>query len=283
MFFRALMIALCCGCSIEGQKADPRNDPVEPFRVIANIHYVGSTGLSSYLITTPRGHILIDTGFEETVPVIRNSVRKLGFKFEDIKIILCSHAHIDHVAGHALARELSGAQVMAMAGDAEVISTGGKGDFRWEGEYAWKPCKVARVLQDGDTVELEQVRLKAHLTPGHSKGCTTWTTTVEEGGRKYNVVWVGGTSINPGVKVSSMPKYPNIAEEYARTFKILKSLSCDVFLAQHPPIFSMHEKLRRIAEGEKANPFVDPHGYRTAIEQQERIYLEQLQRERSGQ
>lgn len=250
--------------------ADDWNRPMEPFRLIGNIYYVGPQGLSSYLITTPEGHILIDSGFERTVPLIRESVRKMGFRFQDIKILLSSHAHSDHVAGHALVKEFSGARVMASQADAAVISAGGAG----------RPVPVDRILQDGDTVKLGGVTMTAHLTPGHTQGCTTWTMTVEESGRKHDVVFVGGYSINTGVRLVHNAGYPEIADDYARTFRVLKSLSCDVFLAQHGDMFGLEEKARKLRAGAKPNPFIDPDGYRKAVEAAERTYREQLRRER---
>jgi metallo-beta-lactamase class B len=258
------------------------NKPVEPVRIAGNIHYVGTAGISSFLITTPDGHILLDSGTEETVGRIHASVEKLGFRFSDVKILLSSHAHIDHVGGHALVKELTGARIMAMAGDAEVIEGGGKGDFRWEGEFSWKPVKVDRVLNDGDTVTLGAVSLKAHLTPGHTRGCTTWTMRTTEDGRTLDVVFVGGVSINPGVRVAGMPKFPDIAEAYRRTFRVLKELACDVYLAQHPFQFGFEEKAKRAREGARPNPFIDPNGYSAAVAAAERLFEQTLARERTA-
>ena len=263
--------------------AAPRkgNEPFPPYRIIGNIYSVGASDIASFLIATPAGDIVINSGFEETVPVIRAGIEKLGFHVKDVKILLASHAHNDHVEGMAALKTLTGAKVMIMDGDAGVISTGGKGDFRWEGIASWTPCKVDRVLHDGDTVSLGGVTLTAHLTPGHTKGNTTWTLPVEDGGKKYDVVIVGSTSINPGVHLVNNPKYPNIAEAYARSFRVLRALSCDVFLGAHTGFYNGAEKYRRLKAGEKPNPFIDPTGYREYIDRTEAIYHTQLARERA--
>ena len=276
-----VMLTAASAQALTGQAAD-WNRPYEPFHIIANIYYVGPSGLSAHLITTPEGHILIDSGYEQTVPLIRESVTRLGFRFEDVKILLSSHAHSDHVAGHRAVQRQTGARIMAMAGDAEVIEGGGKGDFRWEGISSWPPATVDRVLRDGDTVTLGGVTVTAHLNPGHSKGCTTWTMDITENGRDLQVVFVGGVSINDGVRLVGNPKFPEIADAYARTFRHLKSLRGDVFLSQHAEQHNMHEKRERMKAGAKTNPFIDPQGYRRFVEEYERRYLDQLARERAA-
>src|SRR5262249_19707763 len=153
-----------------------------PFRVAGNVHFVGTGHMGIFLITTPGGHILLDSGFEANVPSLQRSVETLGFRIADIKILLASHAHIDHVQGHALVRRLTGARVLASAQDAPVIATGGKGEWAYGDRYAWAPCPVDGIVADGDRVELGGTVLVARLTPGHSKGATTWTTTVDDGG-----------------------------------------------------------------------------------------------------
>ena len=229
------------------------NGPFEPFRVIGNIHYVGASDVSSFLITTRDGHILIDSGFEATVPAIREGVRKLGYRFEDIKILLNSHAHLDHAGGHALLKRLTHAQIVMSEADAALLSRGGKGDFPPVSEriMAYEPAQADRIIRDGDQVSLGGVTLTAHLTPGHTKGCTTWTMVVEDGGKRYNVVFYGSTTILPGVHLVDNPKYPGIADDFTRTFRVLKSLPCDVFLAPHGSMFGLREKARRQAAGRK--------------------------------
>jgi metallo-beta-lactamase class B len=258
------------------------NKPIEPFRIAGNIYYVGTNFLASYLFVTPEGSILLNSGYEESVPLIRASIEKLGFRFRDVKYLLSSQAHNDHSAGNFLVKELTGARVLVMKGDDDIVANGGKGDFRFDGEISWKPCKVDRVFHDGDTVTLGGTTLVARHTPGHTKGCTTWTTIVEDGGKRLNVVIVGGTGINPGVKLVNNPKYPNIVEDYTRTWRILRSLPCDIFLGAHGSYFDMDDKLARLKAGEKPNPFIDPKGYRGFIDGTESNYLKQLAAEKNA-
>ena len=258
----------------------PGSRPVEPYRVIGSIYYVGAVDVSSHIIVTPQGLILIDTGTKEMLPGVRANIETLGHKLRDVKIILSSHAHWDHVENHARMKDLTGAQVMAVGEDARAIATGiDSSALRGEG---WEPTKVDRILKDGDTVTLGGVSLRAHLTPGHTKGCTTWTTTVQEDGKSYFVVFVGGVSINPGVRLLGNQRYPNIAEDYARTFRTLKRLKPDVFLAQHPSIYRMAEKLQRLRAGARENPFIDREGYRQVVNEAEGTYLRQLKEETSA-
>src|SRR5438128_9679172 len=185
-------------------QGNPQNGWMEPFpahKVIGNVYYVGSRGLSSYLIATPEGHIVINSSFEKNVPMIRESIEKLGFKFSDVKILLISHAHNDHCAGSALFKELTGAKYMVMAEDVPEIEAGGKGNFQNPNGGRYPALKVDRVLHDGDEVKLGGVTLKAVLTPGHTKGCTTCITKVADRGKSYDVVIVGSPNVNPGYKL----------------------------------------------------------------------------------
>lgn len=256
------------------------NRPVEPFRVAGNIYYVGVAGVTSFLITTPEGHILLDGGFAETVPHIQDSVRKLGFQLEDVKVLVNSHAHFDHAGGLAGLKKLTGAKLLISEADAPLISQGGRGDFYWGDKPTFEPAAVDRTLRDKDEVKLGGVTLTARLTPGHTKGCTTWTTRVREGGRELDVVFVGSTTV-PGYRLIDNAAYPNIAADYAHTFALLKSLKCDVFLAAHGSFFSLDEKRLRLAKGARTNPFVEPLGYRRFVERTEGEYLRQLRREQS--
>jgi metallo-beta-lactamase class B len=265
----ALTMALAAG----GQ--DAWYEPFPGHRVIGNVYYVGSKDLASYLITTPDGHIVINSGFEETVPLIRASVERLGFKMTDIKMILASHAHSDHVAGHARLKELTGAKVYVMRGDDTVISSGGKGQYLYT-TSRWQPCKVDRVLEDGAEVKLGGVTFTARRTPGHTRGCTTWTWSVLEGGKKYNVVVIGSPNVNPGYRLVGNKDYPEIAADFARTFQILKSLPCDIFLGAHGGYYGMIEKYERAKKGAATNPFVDPDGYRHYVTEREQAFRKAL-------
>ncbi len=280
-----LLVVSIVPTSLQGQDAELRamieawNQPFKPFRLMSNIHYVGTSNLACFLLTTPSGHILIDTGLQESAPIVRSNIAALGFKLTDIRIILSGHAHFDHVAGHADMKKITGAQVFASAADASVLESGGKKGFHPLETY--KPVKVDRIIKDGDLVRLGNVVLTAHLTPGHTEGNTTWTTTTEANGRKYDVVFAGSMSINPGVRMVNNPTWPGISEAYAKSFEILKSLHCDVFLGPHAPFFDMEAKVSRLGKG-SANPFVDPEGYRNYIASWEKRYHEQIVGERSG-
>jgi metallo-beta-lactamase class B len=240
------------------------NQPVKPCRIIGNVWYVGASGVTSFLITTSQGHILLDSGLPETVPQIKENVARLGFKLTDIKILLNSHAHYDHAGGLAELKELTGAKLMATEADAELLARGGKDDFQWGDRFAYKPVKVDRALRDGDQVKLGEVTLTARLTPGHTKGSTTWTMKVNDSGKQYDVVFASSVSA-PGYKLVGNDNYPNIVDDYRRTFQILKSLPCDVFLGPHAEFFSMKEKMARMEKGSGPNPFIDPEGYRAYL------------------
>src|SRR6476469_9591215 len=205
------------------------NAPFPAHRVIGNVYFVGSAELASFLITTPQGHILINSDFEATVPAIRASVEKLGFKFTDIKIILGSHAHGDHMEGDALVKELSGARVMAMEQDVPWLRKMTPGN---------KPHPIDRILKDGEQVSLGGTTLTAHLTAGHTPGCTTWTTKVES----YNVLIVCSVGFNPGYVLVNNKDYPSIADDYVRSFVTLRKLPCDVFLGAHIAFYDLETK-----------------------------------------
>jgi metallo-beta-lactamase class B len=273
-------------------QADPTsrswNQPVKPYRIIANIWYVGASGVTSFLITTSKGHILLDGGFAETAPQIRQNVERLGFKLNDVKILINSHAHYDHAGGLAELKELTGAKLMATEADAALLARGGKDDFQWGDRYAYKPVKTDRALRDGDQVELGEVLLTARLTPGHTRGSTTWTMKVNEDGKQYDVVF--STSVStPGYTLVNNEKYPGIVDDYRRTFQILKSLPCDVFLGPHAEFFSMKEKMARMEKVAKPNPFIDPAGYREYVADGERDFQKlvetqtQEQKKKAGQ
>ena len=254
------------------------NEPFPPHRIADNLYYVGSKGLSTYLITTSAGHILINSSFQRTVPIIRGNVEQLGFKFSDVKILLASHAHSDHTEGHALIKELTGAKVFVMQGDDQVISTGGDGQYLYPSYH--KPCKVDRVLKDGDTVTLGDAVLTAHLTPGHTRGCTTWTMQAKDRGKTYNVVIVGSANVNPGFRLVNNTSYPEIAADYARTFRVLKSLPCDIFLGAHGAYYGMEAKYARLKDTKGVNPFVDPDGYRAFVADREKYYLKTIEEQK---
>jgi metallo-beta-lactamase class B len=249
------------------------NHPIEPYKIASNLYYVGTNYLASFLFVTPQGDILVNPDYEESVPLIRDSVKKLGFRFSDIKIILISHAHDDHAAGCALAKRLTGAKLMVMDADVPEIESGGANDFQYH--QHWAPVKVDRILHDGDKVQLGGLTLTAHLTPGHTKGCTTWTTEVTDSGHVYHVVIVGSPNVNPGYKLVGNKEYPQIAADYEKTFRVLRSLPCDIFLGAHGEYYNMDEKLKRLHAG-ASNPFIDPAGYRSFVEEREHAFRQKL-------
>ena len=276
--------SLVLGLSVALVFGKARADEPFPAHCVAdNVYYVGSKLLASYLITTPEGHFLINSSFEETVPLIRVAVESLGFKMRDVKILLASHAHSDHVAGHALIKEMTGANVFVMRGDEEAIASGGKGQYLYTNSR-WKPCEVDRVLEDGEEVKLGGVTLIARRTPGHTRGCTTWTWRCEDGGKTFDVVVIGSPNVNPGYRLVGNKDYPEIADDFAKTFAILKSLPCDVFLGAHGDYYGMLAKYDRLkdAGGEATkNPFVDPEGYRAYVDLKEKAFRKTLA-EQSG-
>lgn len=255
------------------------DEPFPAHCVAGNVYYVGSQALATYLIVTPEGHVLINSGFEETAPLIRLAVESLGFKMRDVKILLASHAHSDHVAGHALLKEMTGAKVAVMRGDEGITESGGEGQYLYT-TSRWKPCKVDRVLEDGDEVKLGGMTLVARRTPGHTRGCTTWTWKVGADGKTYDVVVIGSPNVNPGYRLVDNKNYPEIAEDFAKTFEILKSLPCDVFLGAHGEYYGMLAKHERLG-GDK-NPFVDPDGYRAYIELKEKAFRKTLAEQRAA-
>jgi len=260
--------------------------PVPPRQLVGNIHYVGAIGVSSYLITTAEGHILLDTGFAETVPLILHGIEQLGFKPADIKFILSSHAHIDHVGGHArMKAAVRGAQVVASAADARILESGGADDFiPFPREtILFEPVKADRIVADGESVTLGGVVLTAHLTPGHTRGATTWTMQVAEGGaRPWEVVFYSSASINAGTRLVHNPLYPEIADDLAATFARLRELPCDIFFAPHGGQFAMAEKFARLDRGEGAVALVDPSGWKKLIETAEKAYRDQLALEQAA-
>lgn len=262
----------CLGSTLCFAQFQPQwNQPIAPHKVIGNVYYVGTNFLASYLITTPEGHIVINPSYEQSVPLIQASVEKLGFKFSDVKILLISHAHDDHVAGAAKFKQLSGAKLMVMEADVPVVEAGGKGDFNYDNQ-SWAPVKVDRTLKNGDQVKLGGVTLTAHLTPGHTKGCTTWTMRAMDGGKSYDVVVVGSPNVNPGYKLVNNAKYPGIASDYERMFRVLKALACDVFLGAHGAYYDMDEKLKRGG----GSAFIDPEGYKKFVVDKEREFQTKL-------
>ena len=282
MLIRCIIFA-ALATSAFAQGSPEWTKPFPPFKILGNIYWVGTYDLSTYLITTPEGNILINSGLPETVPEIKSGIEKLGFKLSDTKILVATHGHWDHVAGLAELQKMTGAKVFMSEQDAELLESGGRTDFRFGEvtESQFTPVKVDRRLKDGDTISLGGTVLTAHHHPGHTKGATSFTLDVREAGKTYRVGIINSGSINPGVKVSGMPKYPGITQDYARTFHDQKEMKIDVWLASHAGQFKLHEKYR---PGDPYNPdrFVDPKGFHESVERLEKLYRDQLAEERKA-
>ena len=277
---------LCFSALLYAQKSEgdrKMNQPVEPFKIIGNIYYVGASDVTSFLITTPRGHILIDSGFEETVPQIRANVAKLGFKLEDVRYLLINHAHYDHCGGLAELKKLTGARLLASPPDAAVLEDGGASDFRFGGDQAFSfaPVKVDERLKDGQEIRLGGTTLKTHFTFGHTKGATSWTMDARENGKKYKVVFMSSVTTLDYTFVDNQ-KYPQIADDYARTYRTLKDIRADVFLASHGQFFELLGKAEKLRAGAQPNPFIDPQGYRTFVAEVTAAFEKKLAAEKAA-
>jgi len=237
--------------------------------VFGNIYYVGALGVSAYFIHTPAGAILLDGGLQETAPLIEKNIAALGFRLQDVKVLLNSHAHFDHAGGLAALQKASGAKLVASQGDAPVLRAGGGNQ---------PPVRVDRVVADGETVELGGTVLTAHVTPGHTQGCTTWTTTVAEAGRSHPVVFYCSTSVVD--RLVDNPRYPSIVADYERSFALLRALPCDVFLAPHGDFFQLSAKRAKVSAG-APNPFIDPGELRRFVDRSEQAFREALAKERA--
>ena len=253
------------------------NRPVEPFKVFGALHYVGANDITSYAFATPEGLILLDGGFPETAAIILENLAKLGFRIEDVKVLINSHSHFDHAGGLAELAAKSGAEVFASARDADQLEAGGKGDFAWGDEGAFPPVEVDRRLADRDTVTLGGLTLTAHVTAGHTRGCTTWTATLEEGNEKREAVFVCSVSVpDPSAyRLADNPRYPEIADDYAASYERLRSFAPDLFFAAHGGFFDLDGKRARLAAGEKAvDVFTDRDGYRAYLDRNEKRFRE---------
>jgi metallo-beta-lactamase class B len=275
---RALAAALVLAAAAAASAQDDWRQPFEPVKIVGNVYYVGTRGLSSFLIVTPEGGIIIDSGEAESVPFIRANVEKLGFRLADVRLLLAGHAHFDHVGGLAALQQLTGAKIVAMDADRQALETGV--DRSALGAAGWKPVHVDRVIKDNDTVALGGAVLTAHLTPGHTQGCTTWTMDAAEGGRRYSVAFVCSVTVNDGVHLVGNARVPDIADHYARTFRVLRDLKPDVFVAEHGSVFDLEAKSARVRTGAANNPFVDPEGYRRFVERSEQDFQQRLRADR---
>jgi metallo-beta-lactamase class B len=264
-------------------QADPTsrewNHPVPPFRIIGNLYYVGATEVCSFLITTSRGHILLDGGFVETASQIEQNIAQLGFKLGEVKILLNSHAHFDHAGGLKQLKQKSGAKLIASARDAELLGNGGHGDFRFGDTLTFPPVDVDQIIGDGGSIELGGQKLTAWLTPGHTKGNTTWATKISDGSKNYDVVFAGSPN-TLDYQLVGRESYPGIAGDFEKTFAVLKRLHCDVFLSDHGSFFEFEQKRQRLARGEQPNPFIDSDGYERFVARYEAEFRQKLEMQR---
>ena len=257
------------------------NQPVKPFRIAGNLYYVGASDVTSYLIATPKGLILLDGGFAETVPQVETNIQALGFKLSDVKVLLNSHAHFDHAGGLAELKRETHATLEVSAADAALMARGGLGDPNYGDRFHYEPVQADKLLKDGDEVELGGVTMTAHLTPGHTPGCTTWTMSVTDGGKPYDVVFLCSVTA-PGFQLVNNPRYPDIAADFTHSFAALKSLHCDIFLGAHGRYYDLQGKRARMQKHEPGNPFIDPQGYRTYLDQAQQAFEQQLTTQRQA-
>jgi len=270
MIQRTFLFLLSLTALLSAQQNPDWHNPFPAFKIAGNLYYVGTADLAVYLIHTPAGNILINSDFEQDLPLIRKSIEQLGFGYKDTKILLISHAHGDHDAATAVIRRATDAQLMVMDRDVPEEESTARG----------RPgAHVDRVLHDGDSVELGGSKLVARLTPGHTKGCTTWTMQVREGGRTLDVVIIGSPNVNPGYILVGNRNYPQIADDYVKTFTVLKNLPCDIFLGAHGAYFGLKEKFAKMKAG-GPNPFIDPAGYKAYVAEREAAFRTEWDRQR---
>jgi metallo-beta-lactamase class B len=272
MMRRALLLFFVAAAMVLAQGNPDWHTAFPAFRLGGNLYYVGTADLAVYLINTPQGNILINSDFPEDVPLIKKSIEQLGFKYSDTKIILISHAHGDHDEGTGVIKKETGAKLMVM--DADVPAE--------ESTAPGRPAAhVDRVLHDGTSVELGGAKLVAHLTPGHTRGCTTWTMQERDGGRTLNVVIVGSPNVNPGYTLVGNKDYPQIADDYVKTFAVLKKLPCDVFLGAHGAYFGLKAKYEKMKAGSK-DAFVDPDGYKAYVAERDDTFRKEWERQKQN-
>jgi metallo-beta-lactamase class B len=251
---------------------------IAPFHVIDNIYYVGTEDLAAWLITTPAGHVLVDSGLKQNAAAIVSGIRTLGFKPEDVKFLLTTQAHFNHVAAHAQLKKITGATVVAAAGDAPILEGGGKGDYLWGPEAGFPPVRVDRRIGDGEVIRIGGVELTAHLTPGHTQGTTTWSLPIRDAGKPLQAVIVGSTFVNPGTKLVRNTAYPTIAEDFSRSIDRIAKMKVDVFLAAHLSSIRGLNKMKRL--GTRPNPFIDPTGFAAYIANSRKAFDAELAKQR---
>lgn len=254
------------------------NKPVTPFRIAGNLYYVGASDVTSYAISTPDGIILIDSGFAQTAPQVVANLKTLGFDIRQVRYILTSQAHSDHVGGIAELKRLSGAKLVMSREDAALAARGGRGDFAFGDRLYYPAAKADRIVADGDTVELGGMRLTANMTPGHTKGCTSWSFDVTEGGATVPALHICGVTA-PGYRLVGNAAYPSIVKDFRRSFDRLESMPCTLFLTAHASQFDLERKSAALAAGAATNPFLDPAGCRAFVTSARRALEAEVQRQ----
>ncbi len=256
------------------------NQPFTPFRVIGNVYYVGSAGLSAWLIKTPKGLILLDVGVPENAALVEGNIQALGFHLRDIRILLNSHAHFDHSGGLARLKADTGATLMASEGDRYALEKGVYPGSEANHGLDFPPVKVDRTLKDGDQVSLGGVTLTARMTPGHSAGCTSYILPVVEDGVRHTAILFCSATIALN-RLTPNPQYPGIVNDYRKTFALMKTVEADVYLAPHAEFYDLIGKRRAMAPG-RPNPFVRPGELQSAITRFEQDFELGLARQASA-
>ena len=282
MFFASVTV-LFAQQRISSPVGPPENwvRPFEGFRVIGNLYGVGSYDLSVFLITTDDGHILINTGLRDSTQMIRNNIESLGFRLEDVKILLTQQAHWDHTAALAEIKEITGAEIWATVRDARVLEDGGFSDPHFGGRESFRPVDVDKIIRDGEVIRLGELELTVHHHPGHTEGSSSYSMAViGEDKEEYNVLVANMGTINNGKNLTVDPTYNGVAEDFIATYEKQKQLEVDVWVAAHNSQYNMHEKYR---SGQPYNPqtFVDPAGFLRAIENLERRYEDYIAAEQT--
>lgn len=286
-----LLVLFIASCGAPTPPAPPRTDPfaelhgawsapVEPFRIVGNLYYVGAANIASYLFATPDGGILLDTGTREMAAGVRASIEKLGFALHDVKILLSGHAHFDHVQGHAEMQRATGAQVMALGDDAIALETGrDRSPLAAEG---WEPVHVDRVLHDGDTVTLGGTTLRAVWAPGHTPGCTVWTAEIVDHDHRYQVAFDACLGPNDGVPLIANPGFPHLITETLDSFHRLQQLSPDIWLLMHPAEQLTDKVVAQLRAGAEPNPLVDPKGWHALQREAEADFRARVRKEQQA-
>ena len=254
-------------------------DTISPFRVIDNVYYVGSAGLTAWLITTPKGHILLDVGLPQNAAMVERNIRTLGFRLRDVKILLNSHAHFDHSGGIAAIKRATGAKLFASAGDREALERGVYIGSEDHTEFNAPPVRVDSLIPDGGTVTLGGVTLTANITPGHTAGCTSWTLPVMADGTRHTAIFFCSASVAFN-RLAPKPQYPGIVDDYRRTFAKFRTILADVFFAAHAELFDLQAKSAQLSAG-GPNPFIDPDALKRTVAQFEADFEKELARQRA--